>query len=177
MDYKLFDIILEDVDDWTKKNSVKYAGYNTRCTHRYADCNKHNFGSIEHWNESIDHSIHFDGGIDHCFNQMNILITDSKITMFHLYPTQDFMDRIGVTFTNGKIEISCYFGTHVEELNMYDINMLYMEAESFCNKITLRKNIVENYFEELPRLKMLQYVLDKMNPNKCKHDDDIVIEI
>lgn len=71
-----------------------------------------------------------------------------------------------------------YHGTkgYVGGSCIYDITKLYADIERIFDNIKVGYTI-GRFFETLPKLNVIQYVLDKMNPDENKYNNEIIIEI
>lgn len=172
MDPDLIEKILLDITEWINKNNAKYNKYTVRCTH---DLHNFNIGecTYTHFAKENCHNIHFDGGPKTSWNQFNIILEDDRLVKFVLFPTKYYEDNIAIKVSDNKLDYYRFTG-YVKTFEIYNITELYNYLKTEYGKIPSKGFVIDNYFDNLPNLHIMKYVLDKMNPN---YNEQIVIEI
>lgn len=126
-------------------------------------------------------------GLNIQFYQDDIIQMLFKITIegtyfcfyFDFYPSKSFYDNIFIKIHKEHLTVYDITGIHnliSFEGNIYDAKNLFLNFDRIIRQKHNNIQLKPDYFQSLPTL-TLQYMLDKINPNKNDKDQEYIIEI
>lgn len=161
MDDILYNKLLNDIKEWVSSNTnnrveVGEKDKHSRIYYSYQDQNISCLNLKTKFN-----SIYFTNYVRGC--NIELYFEDNTIQQIIFNP---FLSNFGG------------FNFVLSDNNIYDMQQLYdkMKFGMLKNATSNRYYLIQVYFDRLPKLSSLQYVLDGINPDK-QIDEEIIIEI
>lgn len=164
MSDELFELLLEDITSFESDGN-----FVTCCGKEITDGE---LNVLHHWN-NVYHYLNFFVYKDNPPRYdlfFRLIIADKTIREIRLYPK--YFNKIKIKITDNGLEYYNDSNTYLDTIEVYNIDDLYIHIESIY-----KSSKSNDYFACLPKLSSLQYILDKMNPNKNEQNYEIIIDI